>query len=57
MDYRVAALFWVVSFVCFLLAAFGAGARFGDRVKFIAFGLAAFVLVTGWDAVWNAFNK
>lgn len=51
MNEFVAALLWVAAFVCFVLAALGAGDRFGDRVRYIAFGLAAVTLVSGWDTV------
>ena len=57
MNDFVAAVLWIAAFACFMLAAVEAGPRFADRVKWVAYGLAAFVLVHGYDAVSAAFHK
>lgn len=60
MNEVVAAILWVAAFVCFLLAGLNTGrpGLLGDRVRLIAFGLAAVVLVHGgWDALQVAINK
>ena len=57
MNEFVAAVLWIAAFACFVLAGIEAGSRFADRVKWVAYGLACFVLVHGYDAVSAAFHK